>query len=151
MNKKILIPPTILMLIIFGLGGCNELGFGDDKQSDDTDKVEIVDYKIETYKGKIEGCCPKYEKAADGFVYNLTYKYGYYRIIGKIKNNSGKMLSDIFIIVKFYDKNGSYLLTKTDGIFNLPNTFTEDFEIRLQKDTKYFENIDNIKFEIEVS
>ena len=143
MKNKLIIILTIPIIIIAGFSGCNE-----QKVSFNANKIEIVDYTIETYNREIVGCCPKYVKVTDGFDYHLIDKYGYYSITGTIKNNAGKNLDEIFIYVKFYDKNGSYLTSEITTIFNLTDNSTDTFQIIYYNSFNYFEEIDNVKFEI---
>lgn len=141
----------ILMFFIVGLSGCNELGFGDDKQSGDIDKVEIVDYSIGTY---IYDWFPseEYEKVADDFAYSLIGKdnKGYYQVSGTIRNLCGKNLSRVDVKVNFYDRKGDFLLSKIDRIKDFEVASTQNFEVKVHPVDNYFEIIDNIKFEIEV-
>jgi hypothetical protein len=147
MNKKLIIPQISLILLIVGLSGCNEVNNGEGKFSGDIDKVEIIDYKIETYEDK-----PFLEdvKLADGFDYNIIDKVGYYQVSGTIKNVAGEKLDEIDIKVDFYDKNGNYLISRTDVIKDLANTYSEDFIVEVRSTDKYFENVDNLKFDIRV-
>lgn len=154
MNNKILVPLILLMLIMVILSGCNELDSGNDKQSGNTDKVKIVDYRIETYS--YENFIDRFNydthtKVADELSYDKLGEFGYYNVNGTIKNVAGKKLNEIVIIVTFFDKDGIFINSRNATVTNLPNTFTDNFEVKIFSDSKYFEKINNIKFEIEVS
>ena len=133
--------------MIVGLSGCNEENNGEDKFSGDIDKVKILDFKIETYEDK-----PFVEdiKLADGFDYTLIDQVGYYQVSGTIKNIAGEKLNEIDVKVNFYDKDGNFLISRTDVIKDLANTYSEDFGVEVRSTNKYFENVDNVKFEIGV-
>ena len=154
MDKKILILSVGLILIMVGLSGCNELDSVNHKQSGNTDKVKIVDYNIETYS--YENFIDRFNydthtKVTDGLSYDKIGEFGYYNVNGTIKNIAGKKLNRILIIVTFCDKNGNFINSRNATVNNLPNNYTDNFEVKIFSDSKYFENIDNIKFEIEVS
>ena len=146
--KKISILLISLMVISVGfLSGCDETTSNGDITGD-SDEVEIVNYKIETF-GADKGFKP--EKIGDGFIHNEKAKNGYYKITGTIKNIAGRMLNNITVKVDFYDRNHSYLASKSDYILNLTNTNTDDFKVICLCYSSYFENVDQIEFDISAS
>lgn len=61
-----------------------------------------------------------------------------------------EMLDRIDITAKFYDSNDNYLDSKSTSKRNLANSYIWDCTITYYSDS-YFENIDKVKFEFEVS
>jgi hypothetical protein len=141
-----------MLVISIGLfSGCIETTNNDDL-TDDTEQVEIVTYKIETFGAEI-GERPG--KIGDGFIYNETAKNGYYQITGKIKNIAGRTLNNITIKVDLFDKNHTYLgseNTEPEDIFDLPlqDKETADFKINIiyLYTESYFFEIDDIKINV---
>ena len=146
MNKSVIMAGIVVPLFII-LSGCNQFSGNQSLTlpyrtviTGDTDKIEIVNFSIQTQKGIDNG----YEKIADGFVYTEYAKQ--YVINGTAKNTAGRTLSNVEITVKFYDVNGSHLSTKKDSISNLTETW--DFRIIYFASSPYFKSIDHIKIEI---
>lgn len=142
-----LIATSIAFLLFISLSGCNQLGENQTPTlsygtvvAGDTDKIEIVNFTIQTQKGIDDG----YEKIADGFVYTDGAKQ--YVINGTAKNIADRMLFYVELVVEFYDFNESHISTKTDSINNLTDTW--DFRIVYFASSPYFEAIDRIKIEI---
>jgi len=144
MKKTILLIIAMMVISVGFLSGCDETT-SNDGITGDSDEVEIVDYKIETY-GADKGRKP--EKIGDGFIHTERAKNGYYKITGTIKNIAGRMLNNITVKVDFYDNNHTYLASKSDYILNLPDTNTDDFKIIYLCFSSYFENVDQIEFDI---
>ncbi|MCJ7572231.1 MAG: FxLYD domain-containing protein, partial [Candidatus Thermoplasmatota archaeon] len=120
----------IVILLTVGLSGCNQ----STETKGDTDKVELVNYTVET-------------KA-----YGLNT--GYYKIVkGTVKNIGGTYINTIGIGVYFYDSNNNLLTTKSVYIYSLANSYTKDFEVAYNSFDQYYENVDwnNIKFDFKVS
>jgi hypothetical protein len=146
--KKTSILLIALMVISVGfLSGCDETTTDSDTTGD-SDEVELVNYKIETFGAEL-GFKP--EKIGDGFIHTEISKNGYYKITGTIKNNAGRMLNIITVKVNFYDINHSYLTSKSDLIENLPDTNTTDFKVIYLGNSSYFEDIEQIEFDISAS
>ena len=93
----------------------------------------------------------KPEKIGDGFIHTEQAKNGYYKITGTIKNIAGRMLNSITVKVDFYDINHSYLTSKSGYIENLPDTNTTDFKVIYLGNSSYFEEIEQIEFDISTS
>ena len=138
MKKMILLLIALMVISVGFFSGCNET----------KNEVELVNYKIETYGAEL-GMKP--EKIGDGFIHTEQAKNGYYKIIGTIKNNAGRMLNNITIKIDFYDKNHSYLTSESDYIENLENTNTDDFKVILLCFSSFFEDVDQIEFDISAS
>jgi len=142
MNKKTIIIGVAVLLVCVGLSGCNEQGetFGD------TNKVELVSYKVETYDGNT--------LLGEDFIHNEGADN--YRIKGTIKNIAGYKLSRVTITVKFYDKNNIFLDSVDEDVYGIPDTYTESFSIRAYtgswfNDIDEFNSVDSIKFEFTAS
>lgn len=146
MKKTILLLIVIMVISVGFLSGCDETT-SNGGINGDSDEVELVNYKIETF-GADKGSKP--EKIGDGFIHTEKAKNGYYKITGTIKNIAGRMLNNITVKVDFYDINHTYLASKSDYILNLPDT-TDDFKIIYLCFSSYFENIDQIEFDISAS
>ena len=147
MKKTILLLIAMMVISVGFLSGCDETT-SNGGTTGDSDEVEIVNYKIETF-GADKGFKP--EKIGDGFIHNEKAKNGYYKITGTIKNIAGRMLNNITVKVDFYDINHSYLASKSDYILNLTNTNTDDFKVICLCYSSYFENVDQIEFDISAS
>ena len=146
--KKITILLIALMVICVGfLSGCDEKT-SNGGINGDSDEVELVNYKIETFGADLG---KKPEKIGDGFIHTEKAKNGYYKITGTIKNIAGRMLNNITVKVNFYDINHTYLTSKSDYILNLTNTNTDDFKVIYLGFSSYFENVDQIEFDISAS
>jgi len=147
MKNTILLIIALMVISVGFLSGCEETTSNGDTTGD-SDKVEILNYKIETF-GADMGMKP--EKIGDGFIHNEKAKNGYYKITGTIKNIAGRMLNNITVKVDFYDLNHTYLASESDYILNLPDTNTDDFKIIYLCFSNYFENVDQIEFDISAS
>ena len=143
----ILLMIAMMVISVAFLSGCDETTTNDDITGD-SDEVEIVNYKIETF-GADMGSKP--EKIGDGFIYDEKAKNGYYKITGTIKNNAGRMLNNITVKVDFYDINHNYLTSEYDYVLNLTNTDTDDFKIIYLGYSSYFEDVDQMEFDISAS
>jgi len=144
MKKKILLLIAVMVISVGFFSGCNETT-NNGEITEDSDAVEIVNYKIETFGADL-GFKP--EKIGDGFIHNEQAKNGYYKITGTIKNIAGRMLNNVTVKVDFYDINHSYLTSKSDYIENLVNTYTEDFKVIYLGYSNYFEKVEQIEFNI---
>ena len=147
MKKTILLLIAIMVISIGFLSGCNETT-SNGGINGDSDEVELVNYKIETFGADLGS---KPEKIGDGFIHTEIANNGYYKITGTIKNIAGKMLNNITVKVDFYDNNHTYLASKSDYILNLTNTNTDDFKVIYLCYSNYFENVDQIEFDISSS
>jgi len=147
MKTHIVIGLTFVLILI-GFSGCVEQDTSGDNNRDtngDTDKIELVNYNVYTYHYEGYG---NYEKLSDGFKPNLENVDGYI-VEGKIKNIAGEII-DVIITANFYDKNDSFLHSKTDYLYDIENSYTIDFEIYYGRNNKYFESVDNVKLGLEV-
>jgi len=151
LKKLIILLIGIILINIGFFSGCIETTNNDDL-NEDTDKVEIVTYTIETFGAEI-GERP--EKIGDGFIHNETAKNGYYQIKGKIKNIAGRALKNITVKVDLFDKNHTFLgseYSKSKNIFDLPlsDNETADFKINIiyLYTPSYFLEVEEIEFDI---
>jgi hypothetical protein len=142
MKKQLVIIGIVTILVSVGLSGCNE-----SQTSGDSSKVQLVDYTVETY-GWDYGY--QYKKIGDGFVHNV-YDQGRYVIKGSIKNIAVEMLNTIKITANFYDKNNIFLVSATDTIGNLPESYTGDFEVIYDNSDSYYYDIDHVEFKLQTS
>ena len=147
MKKTILLLIVIMVISVGFLSGCDETT-SNGGINGDSDEVELVNYKIETFGADLG---KKPEKIGDGFIHTEKAKNGYYKITGTIKNIAGRMLNNITVKVNFYDINHTYLTSKSDYILNLTNTNTDDFKVIYLCYPSYFEYIDQIEFDISAS
>ena len=143
MKKLIIILIGIILINIGFLNGCIETKNNGDL-TEDTDEIEIVTYKIETFGAEIG---EKPEKIGEGFIYNETAKNGYYKITGTIKNIAGKTLINITIKADFYNNN-TYLGSESDNISRLSDKDTADFNIICLSTVSYFVNVNQFEFDI---
>ena len=113
----------------------------------DTSEVELLNYDVKTtwYSGN-----QYYER--DGFYHDIPSDASYkrYKVTGTVKNIAGEMLDRVDITAKFYDSNDNYLASEDSWTNNLANSYTYDFYIEYSS-SSYFENIDQVEFEFEVS
>jgi hypothetical protein len=139
---------AIIMISIGFLSGCidtTDETTDNDGTDEDTDEVELVTYKIETFGAEL-GSRP--EKIGDGFIHNETAKNGYYKITGTIKNIAGKTLINITIKADFYDINNIYLESLSHNISTLQDSETAEFNILCYGTESYFENVEKLEFGI---
>jgi len=144
MKKKILLLIAMMVISVGFFSGCNETTSNGDIDGD-SNEVELVNYIIETFGADL-GMKP--EKIGDGFIHNEQAKNGYYKITGTIKNIAGRMLNNITVKVDFYDINHTYLGSESENILNLPDTNTADFKIICLCFSSYFEDVEQIEFDI---
>jgi len=130
---------------VIGPDETTDNGGSDGDTNGETDEIELIDYTIETFGGEY-GYKP--EKIGDGFIHNEKALNGYYKITGTIKNIAGRMLSNVTVKVDFYDRNHSYLDSKSEYILNLQDADTADFKIICLCFSSYFEDVDQIEFDI---
>ena len=147
MKKTILLLITMMVISVGFLSGCNETTSNGDI-TEDSDLVELVNYNIETFGAEL-GMKP--EKIGDGFIHDERANNGYYKITGTIKNIAGRTLNNVTVKVNFYDINYTYLTSEFDYIENLTNASTGDFKIILLCYSSYFEEVDQIEFDISAS
>ncbi len=133
----ILIVVIFLILTIFS--GCTE-----QEAYGDIDKVELLNYSIETQKYD-----NGYKTIGNGFIHNSDAKL--YLITGTIKNIAGEMIDSIKITGKFYDNTNNFLREENTYTGSIANAYTEDFRLRYYDNEKYFENVCSVKFEFEVT
>ena len=122
-------------------------------QIDDTDKVELVSYSVAAKWGEIDNQGLFIPKEDTGFTHNIP-KYGkntYYLISGVVKNIAVEKLSSISIIANFYDTSKNFLRAEIENISDIDNSFSETFKIYYYCEEKYFDNVDSVNFEFEVS
>ena len=143
MKKSKIFLIAIIVINIGFLSGCIETT-NNGAVNGDTDKVEIITYKIETFGAEIG---EKPEKIGEGFIHNETAKNGYYKITGTIKNIARKTLINITIKADFYNNN-TYLGSESDIILRLSDKDTADFNIICLSTESYFENVDQLEFYI---
>jgi hypothetical protein len=142
MKKQLVIIGIVTLLVSVGLSGCNE-----SQSLGDTVKVQLLDYTVETY-GWDFGY--QYKKIGNGFI-NDVYDQGEYIIKGTIKNSAGEMLNTINIKLNFYDENNVFLVYTTKILHNLPDTYVQDFEVKLTNNAQYYYNIDHVEFQFTVT
>lgn len=144
MKKSILLITAMMVISVGFLSGCDETT-SNGEITDFSDKVELVNYTIETF-GADRGTKP--EKIGDGFIHNDQANNGYYKITGTIKNDAGRMLKNVTVKVDFYDINNTYLGSESDYVFNLTDAGTDYFKIICLCFSDYFEAVDQIEFDI---
>ena len=144
MKKSILLISTMMVISAGFLSGCEETTSNGDT-IDFSDKVELVNYTVETF-GADRGTKP--EKIGDGFIHNDQANNGYYKITGTIRNDAGRMLKNVTVKVDFYDINDTYLGSESDYIFNLTDAGTGNFKVICLCFSDYFESVDQIEFDI---
>jgi hypothetical protein len=140
MNRSPILFGIIFVLIII-LCGCtthNGKPIGNNK-------VEIVDYSIQTQK-HIAVDMEDWIKLADGF-FNTTTAERYF-INGTVKNIANYTLAQVNITANFYDSNNHFLHSESVFIYNFPSTNTTAFEISYWSTTPYFENVNHMNFNI---
>jgi hypothetical protein len=155
---KILGMETVLLISSLFLMGCNEKETND-TNGDGTLVVEILDYKVLTEAlGNLDwvkfgdGFTPENLPALDG-----TTEYGAarYRIEGRVRNNGDATLWSILIKAQFNDKDGNYLLSKGDTVYDVSSLSTSDFSIvftyGLPDIDPYFFDVDGFTFDIDYS
>jgi hypothetical protein len=150
MKNQLIVIGTVVLLLVVGLSGCNEIFGADNEVTGDTGKVELVSHS--TYSAKIKNYYPEksYTKICDGF--NRDAEGVQYLVVGgTVKNIAGYMLNNIKITARFYDANDNYLNAEHTTISNLANSYTADFDIGYWVGTDYYENVDNVKLEITAS
>ena len=125
--STLLITVIVFLLTIFS--GCTEQDI-----SGDTDKVELLNYSIETQKWDYE-----YKNIGNGFIHSEDADL--YLITGTVKNIAGELLNSIKITAKFYDKTNNYLREETTYLGSIANTYTENFRISYDDTEKYFEDV----------
>ena len=76
-------------------------------------------------------------------------KFDFYK--GTIKNIGGELLEEIVVKINFYDSNNNFLFSDSDAIYNLTNSYTDEFSVRVYNSYKYYNYIDHIEYEITVS
>jgi len=154
MNKHLIVIGMTLMLLAVGLSGCTE-------QSNvigDTDKVKITDYEVETNWLNYDNFI-FYNKSNFYHNYPLDSYYNYsfhdkapivwYSVSGHVMNIAGEFLDVIIVNAKFCDANNKVLAEESETLYDLPDSYTDSFYISLNmSDTKYFDEIENVKFEV---
>ena len=161
MNKNIikLFGMVVVLLIssVF-LMGCNEKETNE-TNGDGNPVVEILDYKVVTealgnndWVKFGDGFTPENLPALDG---STEYGAARYRIDGKVRNNGDATLWSILIKAQFKDKEGNYLLSKGDTVYDVSSSSTSDFSIvftyGLPDIEPYFYDVDGFTFDIDYS
>lgn len=165
---QIVLFSIFLLFVCIGLSGCTDfkLPFNDIGLS--SESVKIVKYNVTTYWTIKESFLNSKEYSKPGFYHDIpesAYDV-YYEISGTVKNVAGKMLDLILINAIFYDANGTELFrskispydydvayARGDAIHDLPNGYSEKFNIKVYKDDpyglsicKYFDKVESFKF-----
>jgi hypothetical protein len=152
MKKEIILLVVLIVISIGILCGCTEdetsnedkTEYPDEDITGDTNKAELLDYKIETWK--IGDNLEDDEKIGDGFIH--SEEADYYLITGTIKNIAGEMLNTVKITASFYDDAGKYLDYQSAITTRLANTYTWNFEMIYNYYVGYFYDIEDVIFEI---
>jgi hypothetical protein len=155
-RKKIAIIGIIALLICVGLSGCTDSSNINDSSSD-TNKVEIVNYEVFT-KWKVfvsinKTGIKKYNLIETAGIQqnepNNTEEIDSYIVRGTIKNNAGYLLDEIEIIANYYDNNNVFLNNKSITVYNLQDTSTQGFAIKVDKnDIEYLDSVASVKLEV---
>jgi len=153
MKIQLVIVGIVILLLVVGLSGCEELtGNGD--VSGDTSKVELLDYNVISTWVTGAWTLNRQEHEQNGFFYDDSSDASNheYKITGTIKNKAGYKLERIVVTAKLYDSNGIFLDSKDDTVYDIPDTYTEDFSISFfVHNTDRFENVNSVKFEFTAS
>ena len=148
--KKLTILLFVSIIISTGfLSGCDE-------KNNDGIGVEVVEYTVVTtwltgnmfddtlqrhYESGFYHDIP--DDAYDG-MYKARYK-----INGTIKNNAGKKLEVVSIIVTYYDVNNNEMHQAVTSVMGLPNGYTESFQFEYPDafiTRNYFDDINHVGF-----
>ena len=138
MNKKLIIFVITILLLAVVFSGCEETK--KDYVGDllgDTDKLELVNYSIETLD--IDR-----EKIGDGFVPDS--KAYLYEITGTVKNIAGVVLARAYTGARFFDINNNYLNSKLYSTPNLAINSTANFSMNYASWEENFEKVEYVKF-----
>ena len=157
MKKQLVILGIVVLFICVGLSGCEEKTGNGGDTTGDTSKVELVSYDVKTtwqeptkYSENWNDPYDYVEKQQEGF-FHISHpdsRYERYTITGTVRNIAGYKLDEIMITAKLYDSDGIYLTSSGDSVYDIPDTYSEDFEIVVSGNYEYFDNIESVKFEI---
>ena len=130
MNKNLIAIGVVILLLAVAFSGCDE-------PSQDDVNVEVVSYSVDSFEGVI--------KIGEGF--NHSDNVDKYIIYGLVKNNEGRLLDVVSVIAYFYDGVGNLIYETFTKIYNISNTYEEDFSIGLDKsETNHFHTIESVSF-----
>ena len=89
------------------------------------------------------------EKVSDGF--NNAENVDYYKISGNIKNKKDQ-ISNVKLIMKFYDEENKLLGSEELKFKNIPNSATKSFSKNINKHfsryADYWEEIEKVTFSL---
>jgi len=134
MNKYLIVIGIVFLLLSIGLSGCSEQKI---KILGDTDKVEMVSYKIETLSSNKE-------KLGDGIIHNS--KAAIYQISGIVKNIANNELKNIWVFARLFDRDYNYLDLRKYSITKVLNNTERNFSMTVTSSYDYFSKIWNIDF-----
>ena len=129
MNKHIISIAMVFLLLAVGLSGCSEQKidiYGD------TDKVELVNYKIETLSSN-------QEKVGDGFIHGENAAL--YEITGTVKNIANQELANIWVFARFYDRDYNFLDLRKFSNADVLNNTERNFSMTVTSSYDYFSKI----------
>lgn len=129
MNKHIISIVAVFLLLTVSLSGCSEQKidiYGD------TEKVELVSYKIETLS-------PNQEKLGDGFV--RSEEAWLYKITGIVKNIANQELANIWVFARFYDRDYNFLDSRRFSMADVLNNTERNFSMTVTSSYDYFSKI----------
>ena len=138
----------VVILICVGLSGCEETY----QVTGDTNQIKIIDVSVTT-QWYIPGYGTYQTYTKSGFYKNYPAQ-AYnprYIIKGTAKNIAGENLNEIIIKALFCDSNHNQLISETTTIQGLAVGNTKNFEIYLDSNNQYFQQVDNVDFNIDVS
>jgi len=139
MNKHLIVIGIVVILLAVALSGCEELSQDGGTQGN-TD-FEIISYSVESWEDKVLGLDDI--KIGDGFLH--SDEVDLFTIKGIVKNNAGRLIEALEIKAKFYDGNGIFLLDWTETLYNIPDTYEEEFVFSMHSHyTTYFDNIESV-------
>ena len=144
MKKIAILMITLMLISVVFLCGCNENG-----NFEDTNNVELVEYKVESYKFGNDIGDPNIV-LGEGF----NYKEGMvgYKVYGALKNNEGEPLSKIKVIGNFYD--GNTFLGSDEMIYNnIPDGETRYFNVFFHNSDfpdDYLLIVDNVQIKFKI-
>jgi hypothetical protein len=140
MLKNCIILGFLILILIFGLSGCNDIiengGNNNIEINGDTDLAQITNYNITTKWRIVTGIDDLgkeifYFEDTEGVLENKPTNGDPYSIFikGTVKNIAGKKLERIKIGADFLDVEGAYLDTSYGTVYDIDNSISKDFGI----------------------
>ena len=126
MNKYLKITIISIFVLTLFLSGCTQNNSNND-DVDDQNNLEVFDVRVD-----------------------VDPNNNFFEVLGKIKNNEGRDLDKVDVVVIFFDKDGVKIHSAAYSIYNFLTNYTENFFVRYSYLDPNYEKYDSYIIETRI-